>query len=276
MFFNRSPKFSAAVITNMGKIRTNNEDNFYFDGKTLSEETVNAMTDDSIIYTIDPRREGGLFCVCDGMGGESYGEIASRVAVETLCEHKEKFAGAKKGQLKDIITAYTDEANSRICDKITELSVKRIGTTYTLLYFVGSTAYISNIGDSRAYLIRDDSIKQLSRDHTEVAYYVSAGIITEEEARNHPMRHGLTQHLGIFPDDMILSPYFAQVVQAKAGDTFVLCSDGLTDMLEDDKIKQIVKDNFKDGSKAIVQSLADAALEAGGRDNVTVIAVTAK
>lgn len=276
MFFNKELKFSSAAVTNIGKVRSNNEDNFYFDGVILEEERINSMTDESILLSNEQNEKNGLFCVCDGMGGESYGEIASLTAVSTLLEFKDRFRGTDKGKLKDVITEYTQLANSRICDKITEFGVNRIGTTYALLAFIGSTAYISNIGDSRVYLIRSGKIKQLTRDHTEIAYYIAAGIISAEEARTHPRRHGITQHLGIFPDDMKLSPYFAEVVSAKSKDIFILCSDGLTDMLDDDKIKDVSLSAAKGGAEAVVKALSEEALNAGGHDNVTVIAVCAK
>ncbi len=276
MFFNKELKFSCAAVTNVGKVRKNNEDNFYFDGVTVSEEAINSMTDESIVHSSENGAKGGLYCVCDGMGGESYGEVASQIAVSTLCEFGEKFAQTDRGKLKDIITQYAELANERICEKITEFGVNRIGTTYALLSFIGSTAYISNIGDSRVYHIRSGNIKQLTRDHTEIAYYIAAGIITAEEAKNHPRRHGLTQHLGMFPDDMKISPYFTQVVEAKAKDIFILCSDGLTDMLDDEKICQIAVSASKKGAETVVKNLLQEALAAGGRDNVTIIAVCVK
>jgi len=132
------------------------------------------------------------------------------------------------------------------------------------------------LGDSRVYLLRDKQLTCLTTDHTEVNRLKELGLINDEEAKNHPRRHGLTQHLGMFPDDMKISPYFAQVVEAKAKDIFILCSDGLTDMLDDEKICQIAVSASKKGAETVVKNLSQEALAAGGRDNVTIIAVCVK
>ena len=274
MIFKKNIGFSAAAVTNMGKVRTNNEDNLYFDGDILSAETVSSMSDKNIEFSRENAGDG-LFCVCDGMGGESYGELASLIAVTSMQEMKEEFSSAQKGKLKEVVGKYVELANTKICEQITKLGVNRIGTTYVLAKFIGTTAYISNIGDSRAYLIRKNSIRQLNRDHTEMAYYVAAGLLTEEEARKHPRRHGITQHLGIFPDDMELSPYFAEVIEARPDDVFILCSDGLTDMLDDSEILSCVRSCRKKGAAAVSSELVAKALKAGGNDNVTVISIIA-
>ena len=147
----------------------------------------------------------------------------------------------------------------------------RIGSTFVSVSFSSNHAQICNIGDSRAYFLRQRKLYQLSKDHTMIRQLVESGAITQDAARSHPDRHRLSQHLGIFPSEMIIEPYLAPPISIMPGDIFLLCSDGLTDMLSDAEIaKQLAA--ARDPSEA-VQSLYASAMQAGGRDNTTVLIV---
>ena len=123
------------------------------------------------------------------------------------------------------------------------------------------------VGDSRIYMMRSGMLQQISKDHTIVQQMVDSGAITKEEARTHKRRHILSQNIGIFPDELIIEPHFAEPIELKEGDVFPLCSDGLTDMVSDDAIRTILANNED------AEGLVAAALENGGRDNVTVIVI---
>ena len=179
--------------TNVGKIRSNNEDNYYLCGRYRSDVS-SALCFDN--YSCDASKH--LFSVCDGMGGTSFGELASLIAVQTLDVYKDDF--------DDRIAEYTSEANRLICDEISTHGGKRIGTTFAVLSIFKGIARAYNIGDSRIYFMRDGKLTQLSVDHTQAQMMINHGLLTEEQAKNHRAKHILTQHLGIFPDEMLIEP----------------------------------------------------------------------
>ena len=248
------------AATDVGKKRRNNEDNFYICGRYKEDPDANVDHAESI------RQTGAyLFSVCDGMGGAQFGEIASNIAVRTLGKYAEYF--------DERYADYFAEANDSICRETAARGSERIGTTFVGLSIRGDTARCYNIGDSRAYLLRDTELRQLSIDHTQAEMMFRYGMISEEEAKRHPSRHVLTQHLGILPEEMIIEPYAADAIPLCDGDIFLLCSDGLTDMLGDEEIRDILSEDscLKDKTEALIA----AALSNGGKDNVTVILVKA-
>ena len=255
------PSINSVAASNVGNVRENNEDNFFLNGKTLDTSIKGtAITND--------KADSGLFAVCDGMGGEEHGETAAAIAVSTLNEYYRQ-ALKQKASLDKWLQLYTDEANTQICAEIEKNGGKRMGTTFAVLYIQDQTAYISNIGDSRAYLLRNQQLTQLSKDHTQIRRLLDMGILTAENAKTHPDRHKLTQHLGIFPDEMVIEPFAAQPLQMETNDIFLLCSDGLTDMLEDKEIEETLLQYANPQDAAM--KLIEAALQHGGKDNVTVV-----
>ena len=252
---------NSVAVSNAGNVRDNNEDNFFLNGRTL-DTTIK----DSIVIT--DRAESGLFAVCDGMGGEVSGELASAIAVETLKKiYKQSLK--QKISFKGMVNLYTEEANARICAEINRNDGQRMGTTFAALYINDRIAYAYNIGDSRVYLYRNNQLKQLSQDHTRIRRLLERGILTEEKAKTHPERHILTQHLGIFPEEMVIEAFSAEPVTVMDGDVFLLCSDGLSDMVSDSEIEAIM--NHEKNPKDIAEKLINEALSNGGKDNVTVI-----
>lgn len=242
----------AACGCNIGKIRKNNEDNFYFDGKCLEPE--NCGLKHSAIME-EPLKSGMCIAIFDGMGGENYGERASFAAARQLQQTQRTFSDYFVSE-KKYLHKITDQLNFAVLKAKEEMSTEHMGTTMVALYYSGKNVYACNIGDSRAYRLRDGEFLQISRDHIEHR--------PGKEGKKAP----LTQHLGISPDDMVIEPYIARG-EIKHGDQYLLCSDGLTDMLTNFEISDIMLKS--DDADSCVQSLIQNALERGGRDNITVI-----
>lgn len=235
-----------------------NQDNFYINGEVLRDP-----------YRRQVSAKGnfsdGIFAIADGMGGESDGEFASLRAVEAL----DMLRNNKKPTYEDICFCI-DTANKEICDKITETG-KKSGTTIVLAVADGKNLSVYNIGDSKCLLYSKGTLTQLSRDHTVTAQMVEAGLMTKEQARKDRRSHQLFQHLGIFPEDMTLSLYQRENIDFQKDDILILCSDGMTDGLEDADIIRYIEtvSSFEELSKELVH----AAMEKGSKDNVSVLAI---
>ena len=193
--------------------------------------------------------------VMDGMGGESFGECASFAAAESLKSAERRlrsFFVPEKRFLEDTV----QRLNEAVVSKTKELQTDHMGSTLAMLYFTRNQVYSCNLGDSRTFRLRDGEFQQLSRDHVE--RHAHPG---EEKAR-------LSQYLGIDPEEYLIEPHIAKG-DLKRGDRYLICSDGITDMLSNLEIVGIFLS--AEDSEACVQKLIDAALEKGGRDNATAI-----
>jgi protein phosphatase len=224
-------------------------------------------------YRIDA--DLNLYMVADGMGGHRGGEVASRMAVDTVEEHLRAHRaaltrGAEGSPPADRPAArLVAEGVRRACRAIYERSASdpeldKMGTTATALLLLDGWAFLAHVGDSRCYLLRDDRIRLLSDDHSIVAEQVRAGLITEEEAMRSPYRNVITRSVGVERDvvvDML-------AVEARSADAFLICSDGLTGLVRDEEIKAVVDDNFL---HRVPERLVDLANERGGPDNITVV-----
>lgn len=244
--------FQAACGCNTGKKRRNNEDNFYFDGKCLEMDN-NGLKNP--VYWEDTLKNGLCFAIFDGMGGENFGEHASFAAARQmqLTEKKLKdFLIPEKRYLQRL----TDQLNDAVVQMQEQLKTEKMGTTMVSLYFSGRYVYVCNVGDSRAYRLRDGEFLQLSADHV------------SNRPGNEIRKAPLTQYLGLGSEDLQLEPHIAKGEISK-GDMYLLCSDGLTDMLTNFEIADIMLSSTD--ADACAQALIHAALEQGGRDNVTVI-----
>jgi len=247
-----------SAITYIGLVRGNNEDNYYINGYYKEDSDI-----DTEGYTDVQPRDAYLYAVCDGMGGENYGEIASMIAVGIL----EKYQSTN---INRTIDDYIFWANKLICDNIKKNRGTRSGTTLAILYIRDGIAISYNIGDSRVYFFRKKKLYLMSEDHTEAERMVKMGLLRQEEASRHKARNKLTQHLGIFPEEMIIEPYMSEPVKLKKGDMLMVCSDGLTDMVSDDDIADILA--MKGYSTTdLVKELAEEAQANGAKDNVTII-----
>ena len=261
--------YSAAVSVDKGKRRKNNEDNYYFNGEYLTAETRELSQNHQAKIT-DPQIMMGVF---DGMGGEEFGEEASLIVAETVEKYHRKIRAREVMPSDREVQTIVRVSNDRINERIEAEGAQHIGTTFTLLSIQNDTAKLYNVGDSKAFLFREGSLKQISTDDTSVARLVRNGVITEEEAKTHPDRHKITQYVGMFTDEYNMTVHNSGEIQVSEGDVFLLCSDGLTDMVEEDDIIKTLS-SMKNPDQA-ARVLMQMALENGGKDNVTVLLVTA-
>jgi PPM family protein phosphatase len=202
-----------------------------------------------------------VFVVADGMGGAQAGEVASRIAVETFEDGL-----PESGTPEERLASRVIGANHRIYEvSISESEHAGMGTTLTAAYLVDSELAIAHVGDSRAYLFRDGTLKRLTQDHSLVDELVRRGKLTEEQAAEHPQRSIITRALG--PEPTVEVDTWTYPV--KAGDVLMLCSDGLTSMVPEDRVQALLAANSE--LDAAGQALIDEANEAGGRDNITVV-----
>jgi serine/threonine protein phosphatase PrpC len=226
-----------AVASDTGRRRRRNEDN----------------------YVVAPP----LFAVADGMGGAQAGEVASKLAASTL----EGEAGRSLHGVERV-AALVHEANRRVYERATsDPAASGMGTTMTVALVEGETVAIGHVGDSRAYLVRSGRMEQLTDDHSLVNELLKSGRLSREEAEVHPQRSVITRAVGTDPDVQV----DAFTIAAEDGDVFLLCSDGLTDMIDDEEILELVARDRDDLDRA-VRSLVAAANRRGGEDNITAVA----
>jgi serine/threonine protein phosphatase PrpC len=225
-----------AAVTDPGRTRRHNED----------------------AYVIEPP----LFAIADGMGGAQAGEVASRLATAALRE------GGANGGGEQRIADLIQEANRRVYDRSsTDPNTSGMGTTITVALVEDEYVAFGHVGDSRAYLIRDARMEQLTEDHSLVNELLKTGKLSREEAETHPQRSVITRALGTDPDVDVDT--FS--VRAEDGDLFLLCSDGLTDMVSEESILDVVERNRADIDGAL-KALVKEANRGGGQDNITVVA----
>ena len=237
--------------SHVGKVRKNNED--YCMGEIIQTE------DDCI----------GIFALADGMGGHKKGEVASKIAVDSIIDFlKEnilKSCGIKM-DLDDVIKQGYNYANQKIFDKVSEdSSCEGMGTTLVVAVIYKDDMIMANVGDSRGYLLHNDEFRRITRDHSVVEELVNANLITEEEARVHPRRNQITRAMGA--EEIIIVDIFREKVEK--GDMILLATDGLTGCVGDEDIKNIIKQD-KD-IKEICEDLINQANDNSGKDNISVI-----
>ena len=220
--------------SDVGRQRTGNEDNYFV--------------------------QTPLFVLADGMGGAQAGEVASEIAIEAFRD------GLPGGSVDDGLVTVIERANAKVHEQANAVpEYHGMGTTCTVAYVAEDEVVIAHVGDSRAYLLRDDELTRLTRDHSLVGELVDRGKVTEEEALHHPQRSVITRAVGPEPTVKV----DAERIAARAGDVFLLCSDGLTDMIRDADVERILAGGGP--LERIGRELIAAANDAGGRDNITVI-----
>src|SRR5688500_3787305 len=222
--------------SDLGRQRQGNEDNYYV--------------------------RSPLFVVADGMGGAQAGEVASEIAVRQF------EGGLPDGQDPgEALAALIQEANARIHEQArNDAQHAGMGTTTTAAYLTGDAVVVAHVGDSRCYLLRDDDLIRLTRDHSLVDELIRRGKLTEEQAESHPQRSVITRALGPEPNVEV----DVEAFPARAGDVFLLCSDGLTSMVHEAQLKPLLADRSRP-LEQIGRELIAAANDAGGRDSITVI-----
>lgn len=243
-------RIEAACGSSIGKVRSNNEDNFLFDCTYLPQENGGQLPPLQMYGSF-----AGNVCIAvfDGMGGGDYGEVASYKAAVRL---KELLSEMAAPDLRDAV----DQLNLAVWNARTETGSRQMGSTMAAVFLQGKQAVFCNVGDSRIFIMRGDKLIQVSQDHTDEAY-MKAKQITGRRPR-------LTQYLGMDPGQVRLDPYITKGVP-EAGDLILICSDGLTDMLSQEEICTVLTAGGT--AVACVEELIAQALEKGGKDNVTVI-----
>jgi PPM family protein phosphatase len=204
-----------------------------------------------------------LFAVADGMGGAQAGEVASRLAKAAL---EDTDSGALSGSAR--VTSLIQEANRRVYERSNaDPAASGMGTTMTVALVEGDVVTFGHVGDSRAYLLRDGRMEQLTEDHSLVNELLKSGKLSPEEAETHPQRSVITRAVGTDPDVDVES----FTIDAHVGDVFLICSDGLTDMVADEEILGVL-DRHQDDLDRATKALVSAANRGGGVDNITVVA----
>ena len=256
-------RISFSARSDRGCVRANNEDNLYCAGTMLLAESR------EIPFSLsDELSPPCVFAVFDGLGGQAEGERASLLAAQTLQGCEADILQADRKTVDDEIQAYVERINNLLCKEMCERSV-RMGTTMVLVVVRDNVVYPYTIGDSRVYALLDGRLRQLSKDHTYATQKIEMGLITEQEARKSSDWHKLTICLGVFEDEVTVQADELKPVNIADYGRFLLCSDGLTDMLEDLRIEEILR-RAPTADEATGQLLA-AAVECGCRDNITCI-----
>jgi serine/threonine protein phosphatase PrpC len=244
----------SASLSDTGLVRDNNED--------ACGEFIPADEDQL-------RSRGALFVVADGMGGHRGGEIASRVAVDTI---QSSYYSSPEEDLARALVGAFDAANASILGlAMSDSTLFGMGTTCTALVLRDGQAHFGHVGDSRAYLYRGGDLRQITEDHSLVGEMVRSGIITDEDARVHPKRNVITRSLGVQQSIVTDTPETPMAVSD--GDVFVLCSDGLTSYATKDDLSSALGRLSPD---AACRELVDVANQRGGRDNVTVVVIAVR
>jgi len=236
---------SFSAKTHKGLVRKKNEDYFFVD------------------------ENKGLYVIADGMGGHNGGELASRMAVEYVAENFIIAADnhVKKSELDKLVKKIVQKSNEYVYQKSKENSeLEGMGTTLTLAVLRNDRVHLYHVGDSRAYMISSGEIKQLTTDHTLVEVLLKNGDITEEEAKNHPKKHIITRAIG--SEELIIPDMYEYKIVEE--DLLILCTDGVTNHIEEHEMLEIFRDKSLDES---CDTIIDLANERGGRDNITLIAL---
>ena len=240
-----------AYTCHIGKIRNNNEDNFWCCGDSLEAQN-QGMSHIRSGYM--KQSEYPLLAVFDGMGGESCGEMAAFLAAEACGEHFKTAKDGIRNDPEEFLNEICESMNQAICDYGRTNKINSMGTTAALLAFAEDAVYSCNLGDSRIYKSDREKFYQISQDHV--------------LGRSLFGKAPLTQYLGMEEENLQLEPPISRQ-EIKIGDRFLLCSDGITDMLSDGEIADILSRDIPVAKT--VEILVDRALKKGGRDNITVV-----
>jgi protein phosphatase len=239
-------KWGSVSVT--GNYRENNEDRCFTDGRAR------------------------FFLVADGMGGQSAGEKASELAVDLVSRRFDELLDFEDDGPREVASALdraVGDANADIM-ALGEIDPKyhNMGTTLTFLLHVGARVYVGGIGDSRTYLLRDEHLTQLTKDHSLTQALVDAGTISADEAAHHRYRNVLWRYLGTKEGGAKVD---AQVVDPRPGDRFMLCSDGVCDGVDDESIRELL--STRDDPQRAAEDIVAAAERGGSRDNITCVVV---
>ncbi len=257
---NSVPPFHVSVAghTDIGRVRANNEDAFVvadLSGGTLLEEG-------TPLARFDVGERGVLLAVSDGMGGADAGEVASALVVETLTR---AFAKASPTTPRDALMNDAIQRAHRAVWDVAKREDKKMGATLTAIFVHAGRAYIAEVGDSRAYLLRAGTMTRLTHDQSMVQILMDSGVLKPEDVEHSQFRNVILQAMGNQPNVKVA----LAELELRARDCLVLCSDGLTNMVTDDEIRDLVLASGRPEQAA--RQLVDLANERGGKDNITVI-----
>ena len=251
-------QFKAAMRSGMGCVRINNEDAYYFNGRFSTLSNMNQETALQGEYPL----LGSLFAVADGIGGASSGEVASSTAVARLDDLKERL---KTQRFTEIIGLWVRETNGHVLK-----AAPGGGCTLALLFATGQAIFITHIGDSRVYRLHEGQLHCMTKDHSKVQMLMDAGIITPEQAAVSPQRHMVVRFLGMDEEENgICTATISRPMPLIHGDRYLICTDGVSDMLDSHSLEDIMKGEAQ--TDACAEALYRGALAAGGTDNITLI-----
>ena len=253
-------KLTVSMASHRGRVRTKNEDNFYAHGRSLPQVNQGIAPRTIELDTDSPR----LFGVFDGMGGYSSGERASFLAVQAAHEIASKYLTTARAD--SLMLNICSLANQRVCDEMLNGENERIGTTASMVHIHKDTYTVCNVGDSPIFLLREGVLTPIHQEHSERANYEK--ITGKPAPPNKKFR--LTQNIGIFAEEMLIEPYCAST-PLQPGDLFLLCSDGVTDMVSAERIRDILAGTGSTEEKTGI--LLNEALNNGGKDNITIVMV---
>ncbi len=259
------------AATHQGLVRENNEDSYLIARADRSLEMLMTNLPPGEIPAWAAERSYGLV-VADGMGGQAAGEVASRLALKAVIEHVlatadwvMRDAGAHRAQVEERIAERFLAADQAVHDEAARNPrAAGMGSTMTLAACLGANLFLGHVGDSRAYLLRRGTLRVLTHDHSLAQALADSGVISQEDVAHHHMRNALLRNLGGKGTHADLS-----YLRLASDDQLLLCTDGLTDMVEEDAIRDLLL--APSTAQAACDALVAAALAAGGRDNVTVL-----
>jgi PPM family protein phosphatase len=271
--FSSRVRVDFGAVSDVGKVRTNNEDHFRISRTSRTMRT--------LLSNLPPGQVPDYFedvaygmVVADGMGGEAAGEVASMMAITigvnlrlNDVKWNLKMNEKEASDLMDRASRIIHQINEALAERArSDPALRRMGTTLTAMYSVGDELFVFHVGDSRAYLCRGGRLRQLTCDHTMAQALADAGKITAEEVASHRMRHFLTNVVGSPSGQLHVEMLQVHLLD---GDRILLCTDGLTEMVREDEILEVLRGN--EGSDHACRVLVDLALQHGGSDNVTVL-----
>ena len=264
---NKKLMIHAAVISHKGCERDNNEDNFFFNGDIMPLKKM----DEGAFVKADFSDQCQLYAICDGMGGADMGERAAFLSCWHLFTLSEKMNAEK---MPEMIETYAEEASDIVFADGQKNRVGLSGTTMAMAALIRKTVWVANVGDSRVYRFRDGELEQVSFDHSEVNRLCQEGLMTEEEARKSPRNNIITHYIGMEKTARPADFVYKSRHTLKKDDRWMLCSDGLCDLLPKWEIARLIKE--AETAEDAAKKLVCAALEMGGKDNVTVMVFDVK
>jgi len=253
----------------LGLRRVKNEDNLFANGVNKP-----MYSNEPFKHSSSSNDRINVFAVCDGMGGESHGEVAANIAVDHLKNLVSNLGWIdhySNEKVVEVIQGYVEIANRKICDFMKDNNTSQMGTTLAGVVILDNEATIFGLGDSRIYLLRNEKLIQVSKDHTHAQKLLNIGVITEDELLTHPSRNKLAMHLGIPVNEGIIEADIFDVIEMIDGDRILICSDGITEHLRDENIQKVLMN--ENSTYSCADKLISETYERGATDNTSCIVI---